>query len=117
MLEQICRMRGPPPWKSKPAAMRRSNADLSSAFGLRTTEASKAWENSRSIAAAICVSSLAGPPSRSSRAMSEACRLAGTASAGDGTAATTRPAAVSLSASSTALVISSTNKGIPSLRR
>ena len=35
---------------------------------------------------------------------------------GDGTAAIARAAAVSLPASSTALVISSTNKGIPSVR-
>src|SRR5215469_14644532 len=48
--------------------------------------------------------------------MSEAYRLAGTASVGDGTAAIARAAAVSLPASSTALVISSTNKGIPSVR-
>ena len=96
--------------------MRRSNADISSASGWRTTAASKGCENSRPIAVAICASSLAGPPSRSSRAMSEACRLGGTPSAGDGIAATARTAAVSLPASTTALVISSTNKGIPSVR-
>jgi len=96
--------------------MRRSNANLSSASGWFTTEASKACENSRPIAAAICATSLAGLPRRSSRAISEACKLAGTASAGDGIAATARSAAVSLSASSTALVISSRNKGIPSVR-
>ena len=66
--------------------MRRSSADWSSASGLRTTAASRAWENSRPIAAPICATSLAGP-SRSSRAISEACKLAGTARAGDGTAA------------------------------
>ena len=69
--------------------MRRSSADASSASGLRTTAASSAWENSRPIAAPICATSLAGP-SRSSRAISEACRLAGTARAGDGTAAAVR---------------------------
>jgi hypothetical protein len=116
MLEQIGRMRRHPPSEQQPAAMRRSNSDLSSAPGWRTTEASKACENSRPIAAAICASSLAEPPSRSSRAMSEACRLAGTASAGDGTAASARSVAVSLPASNIALVISSTNKGIPSVR-
>ena len=70
--------------------MRRSSADPSSASGLRTTAASRAWENSRPIAAPICATSLAGP-SRSSRAISEACKLAGTASAGDGTAASGPP--------------------------
>ena len=95
--------------------MRRSSADPSSASGLRTTAASRAWENSRPIAAPICATSLAGP-SRSSRAISDACRLAGTARAGDGIAAAVRCAAPSLSASSTALVISSTNRGMPSVR-
>jgi hypothetical protein len=55
-------------------------------------------------------------PSRSSRAISEACKLAGTAKAGDGTAAAVRCAASSLSASSTAFVISSANRGMPSVR-
>ena len=81
----------------------------------RTTAANRGWENSRPIAAPICATSLAGP-SRSSRAISDACRLAGTASDGDGTAATARSAAPSPSASSTAFVISSTNSGMPSVR-
>ena len=63
----------------------------------------------------ICATSLAGP-SRSSRAISEACRLAGTDKAGDGTAGVCGRAAPSLSASNTALVISSTNRGMPSVR-
>ena len=67
------------------------------------------------MAAPICATSFAGP-SRSSRAISDACRLAGTARAGDGMAAAVRCAAPSLPASSTALVISSTNKGMPSVR-
>ena len=96
--------------------MRRSSADTNSTSRLRITALRSACENSRPIAAATCATSLGGPPSRSSRAMSEACRLAGTASAGDGTAAIARSAAVSPPASNTALVISSTNKGIPSLR-
>ena len=87
----------------------------SSASGLRTTAASSACENSRPIAAPICATSLA-EPSRSSRAISEACRLAGTARAGDGTAAAVCCASPSLSASSTAFVISSTNSGMPSVR-
>ena len=95
--------------------MRRSSADPNSASGLRATDASRACENSRPIAAPICATSLAGP-SRSSRAISDACKLAGTARAGDGTAATVRRAAPSLSASSTAFVISSTNSGMPSVR-
>ena len=95
--------------------MRRSSADPNSASGLRTTAASRACENSRPIAAPICATSLA-VPSRSSRASSEACRLAGTVEAGDGTAAAARRASPSLSASSTALVISSTNSGMPSVR-
>ena len=56
----------------------------SSASGLPATAASSAWENSRPIAAPICATSLAAP-SRSRRAISEACRLAGTARAGGGT--------------------------------
>src|SRR5262245_4423731 len=117
MLEKVGRVRRARSCRSsKPARMRRSSVVRSSASGLRTTAASRGWVNSRPIAAPICASSLAGPPSRSSRAMSEACRLGGTPSAGDGIAATARAAAVSLPASSTALVISSTNKGIPSVR-
>ena len=95
--------------------MRRSSAELSSASGLCATAARGAYENSRPIVAPICATSLAGPR-RSSRAISEACRLAGTASAGDGTAAALRRASLSPSASSTAFVISSTNRGIPSVR-
>ena len=60
--------------------------------------------------APICATSLA-EPSRSSRAISEACRLGGTDKAGDGTAAAVRCASPSLSASITAFVISSTNSG------
>ena len=67
------------------------------------------------MAAPICATSLAGP-SRSSRAISEACKLAGTAKAGDGTAPAVRRASPSPSASSTAFVISSTNSGMPSVR-
>ena len=67
------------------------------------------------MAAPICATSLAGP-SRSSRAISEACRLAGTAMDGDGMAATRARPLSSLSASSTAFVISSTNNGMPSVR-
>ena len=95
--------------------MRRSKAASNSASGWRTTEASRAWENWRPIAAPICATSLAGP-SRSSRAISDACRLAGTAGTGGGTAPSVRCASPSPSASSTAFVISSTNRGIPSDR-
>ncbi len=95
--------------------MRRSSAVCSSASGLRTTAASREWENSRPIAAPICANSLAGP-SRSSRAINDACKVAGTADAREGTAATARSASPSPSASSTAFVISSTNRGIPSVR-
>ena len=79
------------------------------------TAASRACENSRPMAAPICATSLAAP-SRSSRAIREACKLAGTAKAGDGIAAAACPAAPSLPASRTALVISSTNNGMPSVR-
>jgi hypothetical protein len=48
--------------------------------------------------------------------MSHACRLAGTAKAGGGTAAAVCRAALSLSASKTAFVVSSTNRGMPSVR-
>src|SRR5438876_592544 len=80
-----------------------------------TPAASRGWENSRPIAAPICANSLAGPR-RSSRAINDACKLAGTLRAGDGIAATVRRASSSPSASSTALVISSTNRGMPSVR-
>ena len=73
---------------------------------LRTHDLDVVCENSRPIAAPICATSLAGP-SRSSRAMSEACRLAGTANVEDGTAEVVFRASLSLSASRTALVISS----------
>src|SRR6516164_5854597 len=63
--------------------MRRSSAELSSDSGLRATAVSSAWENSRPIAAPTCATSLA-VPRRSSRAISEACRLAGTAIDGEG---------------------------------
>ena len=53
---------------------------------------------------------------RSSRAISEACRLGGTANAGNGTDVAVRRASSSPSASKTAFVISSANKGTPSSR-
>jgi hypothetical protein len=68
---------------------------------LLTTAASKAWENSRPIADPIC-------------AISEACKLAGTAPVG--TAEVVFSASFALPASSTAFVISSTNSGMPSVR-
>jgi hypothetical protein len=66
------------------AATMRSSAARSSASGLSTTAANSACENSRPIAAPICVNSLAGAPSRSSRAIREACKVAGTATAAEG---------------------------------
>ena len=54
-------------------------------------------------------------PSRSSRAISEACNVAGTASTAEGTDEAISPAR-SVPASSTALAISSTNNGTPSVR-
>jgi hypothetical protein len=66
------------------------------------------------MAAPICVTSFAGP-SRSSRAINDAWRLAGTPMHGDGIVATAL-AAASPSASNTAFVISSTNSGMPSVR-
>ncbi len=57
-----------------------------------------------------------GWPSRSSRAISDACRLGGTAIVGEGTKAAVRRASSSDSVSSTAFVISSTNSGTPSVR-
>src|SRR5260370_1413411 len=95
--------------------MSRSSAALKRSSLRNATEAKRACENSRPIAAPICATSLAGP-SRSSRAISDACKLCGTANAGAGTLATVRRAAPSLSASSTAFVISSTNNGMPSVR-
>src|ERR1700757_3322045 len=69
--------------------MRRSSAKPSSASVLRATEARRVYGITRPIVAPICATSLAAP-SRSRRAISEACKLAGTASAGDGTAASVR---------------------------
>jgi hypothetical protein len=87
------------------------------ALGQASAERCKhsACENSRPIAAPTCATSLAGP-SRSRRAISDACRLGGTAGVGDGSAAATYSALPSVCASSTALVISSTNRGMPSVR-
>src|SRR5271163_2870553 len=65
--------------------------------------------------APICATSLARPR-RSSLAISEACKLAGTARLGDGIAAIVRAATLSLPASITALAISSANNGMPSVR-
>ena len=79
------------------------------------TAARSACENFRPIAAPICATFLA-EPSRSRRAISDACRLTGTAILGDGMEATVCCAAPSLPASNTALVISSTNRGMPSVR-
>src|SRR5258705_10500775 len=53
---------------------------------------------------------------RAEPVISDACKLAGTAWSRDGTVAAVRRAAPSFSASSTALVISSTNRGMPSVR-
>ena len=116
MFEQIIRVRG----HALPEQQACRDETVECRCGVRslalpTTAANRAWENSRPIAAPICATSLADP-SRSSRAISEACRLAGTVRAGDGTAAAVFRASPSLSASSTALVISSTNSGMPSVR-
>jgi hypothetical protein len=115
MLEQVAGMR----WYALPEQQASGNqtvqADTNSASGLLTTADRRACENSRPIVAPTCAISFADP-SRSSRAISDACRLAGTASVGVGTEATVRCAAPSLPASSTALVISSTNRGMPSVR-
>ena len=114
MFEEIGRVRRHTLPEQQASRDRRSSADPTP-LGLRTTAANREWENSRPIAAPICATSRAGP-SRSSRAISEACKLAGTARAEDGTAAAVRRASPSLSASSIALVISSTNSGMPSVR-
>jgi hypothetical protein len=73
--------------------------------------------NSRPSTAPICAISLAAGPSRSSRAISEACNVAGTDRAACDvvpSTATTRSPCAALS--STALVSSSTNSGTPSVR-
>ena len=59
---------------------------------------------------------LFGAPSLSSRAINDACKLAGTAIAEEGITAAVRVASSSESVSRTAFVISSTNNGIPSVR-
>ena len=60
-----------------------------------------------------CATSLAAEPSRSNRAISEACSVAGTLGAG---APARERAVLTLLPSSTALVSSSTNSGTPSVR-
>ena len=96
--------------------MRRSSADTSSASGLRTTAASKGMRK----LAADCRRDLCHLLGRAAEPIEprheRGMQARGDPSAGDGTAATARTAAVSLPASNTALVISSTNKGIPSVR-
>jgi len=92
-----------------------SIADRNSASGLSTTADKTEWENSRPIAAPICASSLA-EPSRSSRAINEAWRLAGTVEEGGRIDPAVRSLDCSLSASRIAFVISSTNSGMPSVR-
>jgi hypothetical protein len=87
---------------SKPDCMRRSSADANCASDFPATAASSGWENSRPIAAPICATSFA-EPSRSSRAINDACKLAGTAGAGAGIAAAIRWASLALSVSSTRL--------------
>src|SRR5271168_5268741 len=86
--------------------MRRSSAAASAGSSRPVTRARSAWENSRPIAAPICATLLADP-SRSSRDISEAWRLAGTGNAGEAADAGLGAAAPSSSASNTALVISS----------
>ena len=85
--------------------------DPSSASGLRATAASKAWENSRPIVAPICATSFAGPSSVEPRHQRrvQACRhgLQGPAREPPQACAGPRPRSA---ASSTAFVISSTNK-------
>ena len=79
------------------------------------TAAINPCEKSRPIAAPICAISLAAP-SRSSLAISEACRVAGTGRTGDAVAAIEPAASLSSSNSTAALAISSANKGTPSAR-
>jgi hypothetical protein len=100
VLEQVCRVRRRPLPEQQAGLNEALDAAPNSASGLRTSAASRAWEESRPIAAPICATSLA-EPSRSSRAIRDACKLAGTARGGDGIVAAVRCASLSLSASRT----------------
>ena len=117
VLEQIGRLRRrslPEKQTSGDEAIRSADAKFRS-LACALQPPVESCENSRPITAPICATSLAGP-SRSSRAISEACKLAGTATAGDGAIEIACAAAASLPVSNTALVISSTNSGMPSVR-
>src|SRR6516165_9040260 len=92
---------GSPPRKTRPASTMRPSASCNSASLRCATSASSSEEKSRPIAAATCAISFAVGPSPSSRAISEACSVAGTASDVRGTADISTPV------SRTALVSSS----------
>jgi hypothetical protein len=74
---------GVPRLKTRPAAVSWSSASRSCLPVRRPTAANSSYENSRPMAAPICATSLIGA-SRSSRAISEACKLDGIASGGSG---------------------------------
>jgi hypothetical protein len=115
MLEQIGRVRRRALPEQQPAATRRSSADcqLRLRFRAPPRPAAHAKTPARSPRRSAPPPWLG--PSRSSRAISEACRLAGPPGRRRNRRGVRR-ASPSPSASSTALVISSTNSGMPSVR-
>ena len=74
------------------------------------------YENSRPTPAPICATSLDAVPSRSRRAISDACRDTGTACAARAVVDIIRVASSGPSTSATAFVSSSMNNGTPSVR-
>src|SRR3954454_22263037 len=82
-----------PRWNTSPAPTSWASAEASSLSLLSATADSSSKAKSRPIAAPICATSRAAGPSRSSRARSDAWRVAGSASAAAHMAAPPRPAA------------------------
>ena len=106
-----------PRQNNRPASVNRLSASRNSASLRLATGSISSYENSRPNTAPICATSLAAVPIRSSRAIRDACSVAGTAIAGSGLADSTASTRLSWPARSmTALVSSSTNSGTPSVR-
>jgi hypothetical protein len=73
-----------PRTNNRPALVSRSSASRSCGSGRSVVDARRTCPNSRPIAAPVCATSLAAGPSRSSRAIREACKVGGTENAGCG---------------------------------
>jgi hypothetical protein len=111
VLEEVGGVRRDTAANNSPLPVSRSSPTRSSAASRSATCSTRSWPNSRPITEPTCAISLAICPSRSRRAISEACKAGEIALSGNALAANTPAIRSPRPPSSTALVSSSTNSG------